>query len=56
MMKYQSFFGLPIRVKGKLIALVAFHPDKNAFDFSFRSLALTVAERVGRVIERQIEH
>lgn len=53
MMKYHSFCGLPIQVKGKRVALVAFHPDRNAFDGTFISAARVIAERVGRIIERQ---
>jgi signal transduction histidine kinase len=54
MMRYQSFCGLPINVKGKLIALVAFHPDRNVFDLGFVSVARFFAERVARLIERQM--
>lgn len=54
MMKYQAFCGMPVQVKGKRIAMVAFHPEKNAFDSNFVMLASITAEKVGRAIERKI--
>lgn len=54
MMRYQSFCGLPIHVEGKKVALVAFHPERNAFDGSFVGAARLIAERVGRAIERDV--
>jgi signal transduction histidine kinase/DNA-binding response OmpR family regulator len=54
MMKYQSFCGMPVQVKGKRSAMVAFHPEKNAFDSNFVMLASITAEKVGRAIERKM--
>jgi signal transduction histidine kinase/DNA-binding response OmpR family regulator len=54
MMTYRSFCGLPIQVEGKKIALVAFHPDRNAFDGAFFAIARVIGERVGRAIEREL--
>lgn len=54
MMRYQSFCGVPVHVKGKRIAIVAFHPEKNAFEGRFVLTACITAEKVGRAIERQM--
>jgi signal transduction histidine kinase/CheY-like chemotaxis protein len=53
MMKYQSFLGAPVQVKGRHIALVAFHPDARAFDDAFVAAARLTAEQVARAVERQ---
>jgi signal transduction histidine kinase len=54
MMNYHSFCGIPIHVKGKRIAMVAFHHEKNAFDSRFQLNAIITAEKVGRAIEKTI--
>lgn len=53
MWKYQSFLGEPVYVRGKRVALVAFHPDRGAFDEEFRTTARLTAEQVGRALERE---
>jgi signal transduction histidine kinase len=53
MMKYQSFLGEPVYVKGKRVALVAFHPDRDAFNEAFVTAADLTAEKVGRAMERE---
>ena len=53
MMPYQSFYGVPLFVPGPWRhALVAFHPDENAFDQDFKAAARCCAERVARALER----
>jgi len=54
MMLYRSFCGVPIHIEGKKIALVAFHPDRDAFDGAFLAIARLIAERIGRAIEREL--
>jgi signal transduction histidine kinase/CheY-like chemotaxis protein len=54
MLKYRSFCGVPVYVKGKQVALVAFHPQRNAFDDKFVMMARLAAEQVGRAIERRM--
>jgi signal transduction histidine kinase/DNA-binding response OmpR family regulator len=53
MMKYQSFCGVPVVIRGTHAALVAFHPEASAFDHDFLMHARLTAEQAGRIIERQ---
>jgi len=53
MMDYQSFCGIPVHAEGRLVALVAFHPEAHAFDDLFVLKARITAERVGWAIERK---
>jgi signal transduction histidine kinase len=52
MMNYRSFCGIPVSMKDRNIALVAFHAEPNAFDASFVTSARLAAEQVGRHVER----
>ncbi|MGH9428804.1 MAG: ATP-binding protein, partial [Terriglobia bacterium] len=53
MMKYESFLGVPVHVKGRRLALVAFHSEQHAFDDEFVAAARLTAEQVGRAAERR---
>lgn len=53
MMEYESFYGVPVKLKGRLVALVAFHPDQAPFDQAFQSQAILAAEQIGRDLERR---
>lgn len=53
MVKYRSFCGVPVYVEGKRVALVAFHPEPEAFNDDFVMAAHLTAEQVGRALERE---
>jgi signal transduction histidine kinase/DNA-binding response OmpR family regulator len=53
MVKYKSFCGIPVYVKGKRAAVVAFHPERDAFNEQFVMTARLTAEQVGRAMERE---
>jgi signal transduction histidine kinase/DNA-binding response OmpR family regulator len=53
MVKYQSFCGVPVYVKGKRAAVVAFHPERDAFNDKFVMMARLTAEQVGRAMDRE---
>lgn len=56
MFTYQSFCGVPAQVEGRQLAVVAFHPEANAFDETFVWTAQLCAERAARAVERQRLH